>query len=386
MKRRIWITGLAIVGGIGWYAFRPELLFVRTSVHEGPPVAAAQPAGRSDAGAQATTALVSGRFNSVAHETRGSATIYRLGNGSRSLRLTRFATSNGPDVRVYLVAAPNAVDNETVKKAGFVELGKLKGTDGDQNYDVPADLDLDKYQAVTIWCRRFGVNFGTAALTPAPAAARTAPRATRFTVRVENISTGEALKLSNGTSAPFVSAPVLWVIHTGGSNPIFTGGMQDTGEGLEPLAETGDPSKLVTALAGKSGVVATGAVARPVGAAHDGPLTPGQEYEFQISAQPGQLLSTAWMFGQSNDLFYSNAAGRPVSAELTTQLSLWDAGTEVNEEPGLGPHQGPRQAAPDAGVTESKAIAHVRDRYTYPPIGEVLRLTIAPAENAVSSR
>jgi hypothetical protein len=221
-----------------------------------------------------------------------------------------------------------------------------------------------------------------------------APRATRFTVRVENISTGEVLKLSNGKSAPFVSAPVLWVIHTGGSNPIFAGGTRDRGEGLELLAETGDPSNLVRALAGKSGVIATGAAARPVGATEDGPLTPGQKYEFQISVQPGHLLSTAWMFGQSNDLFYSNdrpvalfdAAGKPVSAALTTRLSLWDAGTEVNEEPGLGPYQGPRQSTPDAGVTESEAIAHVRDKYTYPRIGEVLRLTIAPAEDAVSSR
>jgi hypothetical protein len=54
-----------------------------------------------------------------------------------------------------------------VKKAGFVELGKLKGTDGDQNYEVPSDVDLVKYRAVTIWCRRFAVNFGTAPLTPA---------------------------------------------------------------------------------------------------------------------------------------------------------------------------------------------------------------------------
>jgi hypothetical protein len=67
---------------------------------------------------------------------------------------------------VYLVAAPNATDDETVKKAGYVELGKLKGTDGDQNYEVPADLDLARYRAVTIWCRRFSVNFGTAPLTP----------------------------------------------------------------------------------------------------------------------------------------------------------------------------------------------------------------------------
>ncbi|MEO7476399.1 MAG: DM13 domain-containing protein, partial [Gemmatimonadales bacterium] len=78
-----------------------------------------------------------------------------------------FATSNGPDVRVYLVAAGDATDNETVTKAGYVELGKLKGNEGDQNYDVPADLDLTKYRAVTIWCHRFGVNFATAPLTPA---------------------------------------------------------------------------------------------------------------------------------------------------------------------------------------------------------------------------
>lgn len=167
MKRGTWIIGLAVVGGIGWYAFRPELLFVRKTVNESLPVAAAQATTSSSGGAVATTALVSGRFNSVAHETKGSATIYRLDDGSRVLRLTEFTTSNGPDVRVYLVAARDAADDETVTKAGFVELGTLKGTDGNQNYEVPADLDLEKYRAVTIWCRRFSVNFGTAPLTPA---------------------------------------------------------------------------------------------------------------------------------------------------------------------------------------------------------------------------
>jgi hypothetical protein len=165
MKRRTWIIGLAVAGGLGWYAFRPELLFVRKSVDEGLPVAAAQtsPSG----GDEATALLLSGEFKSIAHETKGSASIYRLTDGKLALRLADFSTSNGPDVRVYLVAAPDASDDETVKKAGFVELGKLKGTDGNQNYDVPADLDLSKYRAVTIWCRRFSVNFGTAPLTPA---------------------------------------------------------------------------------------------------------------------------------------------------------------------------------------------------------------------------
>mgnify|MGYP006159769801 CR=1 FL=1 len=79
-------------------------------------------------------------------------------------RLTDFATSNGPALHVYLVAADDAKDNDTVKKASFLDLGPLKGNIGDQNYDVPADLDLTRYRAVSIWCRRFSVNFGAAPL------------------------------------------------------------------------------------------------------------------------------------------------------------------------------------------------------------------------------
>jgi hypothetical protein len=168
MNRRIWGIGLVVLGGIGWYLFRPELLFVNKRVNE--ELAVAPAASTSDvatAGAALPATLFAGQFHSVAHETKGTATIHDLGGGHRVLRLTEFATSNGPDVRVYLVAAADAADNETVTKAGFVELGKLKGNEGDQNYDVPADLDLAKYRAVTIWCRRFSVNFATAPLTPA---------------------------------------------------------------------------------------------------------------------------------------------------------------------------------------------------------------------------
>jgi hypothetical protein len=161
MKRRNWLVGLAVLGGIGWYASRPELLFVRKQVNESLPVAAAQSRAPS-------VALASGKFHSVAHETRGTATILRLADGSQILRLTDFSTSNGPDVRVYLVAAADASDDATVKQAGFIDLGKLKGTDGDQNYAVPAGLDLSKYRAATIWCKRFAVNFATAPLSPTP--------------------------------------------------------------------------------------------------------------------------------------------------------------------------------------------------------------------------
>jgi hypothetical protein len=162
MKRRIWIVGLVVMGAVGWYLFRPELLFIDKRVNE---TLAAQ-AAPGPAEREGPAALFSGSFHSVAHETKGTATVHRLADGKRVLRLTEFATSNGPDVRVYLLAAADASDDETVKQAGFVELGKLKGTIGDQNYDIPDNLDLARYRAVTIWCRRFGVNFATAPLTP----------------------------------------------------------------------------------------------------------------------------------------------------------------------------------------------------------------------------
>lgn len=155
------IAVLAI--GTGWYLFRPERLFINQSVNEPlVPAASAMPSG-GDAMAEAV--IASGSFHGVAHETMGTATVHQLADGSRVLRLTDFHTSNGPDVQVYLVAANDAKDNDTVTKAGFVLLAALKGNQGDQNYTLPADLDLGKYRAVTIWCRRFGVNFGTAPLT-----------------------------------------------------------------------------------------------------------------------------------------------------------------------------------------------------------------------------
>jgi hypothetical protein len=223
--------------------------------------------------------------------------------------------------------------------------------------------------------------------------AQGAHNATTFLVKVENISQGEALKLSTGKTAPFVAAPTFWAIHTGAANPIFTGGQPAPGNGLEQLAETGNPEGLVKSLSAASGVTAVGANALPIGDTAEGPLTPGKAYEFEVAASPGQTLSIAWMFGQSNDLFYSNdrpialfAGGKPVSGDMTTQMSLWDAGTEVNEEPGLGPNQAPRQASPDAGTTEQQAVAHVRDRFKYPRTGQVLRLTITPSGSAMSSK
>jgi hypothetical protein len=226
------------------------------------------------------------------------------------------------------------------------------------------------------------------------ALAQGVPAGTSFTVSIENISQGEVLKLSNGKTAPFVSAPVLWTVHSGSMNPIFVAGQLDAGKGLETLAETGNPARLAKSLTGEAGVTAVGADDRPVGSDAGGPIPPGKGYTFEVSATPGQTLSLAWMFGQSNDLFYSNerpialfdAAGKPVSGDMTLQLALWDAGTEANEEPGLGPNQGPRQKMPDAGTVEHQGIAHVHDKFSYPRTNQVLRLTITPGTDAMSSR
>ena len=156
MSNRLKVTLLALIvaGGAAWYAFRPERLFINQRVNEQFPTASAA----------MNSQLAAGEFHSGAHETKGTAAVFQLADGKKTLRLTNFATSNGPDVHVYLVAATDAKDNDTVTKAGFVDLGSLKGNIGDQNYELPGNADLAKYRAVTIWCKRFSVNFGTAPL------------------------------------------------------------------------------------------------------------------------------------------------------------------------------------------------------------------------------
>jgi len=157
------LVGLVTVGAVAWALFRPELLWVNARVNESAPQAMSTASATSPTPAMGV--LASGSFHSVAHKSAGTAAIHQLGDGRRVLRFTNFETSNGPDVHVYLVAAADASDSATVTGAGFVELGELKGNIGDQNYELPASVDLARYRAVTIWCKRFSVNFATAPLT-----------------------------------------------------------------------------------------------------------------------------------------------------------------------------------------------------------------------------
>jgi hypothetical protein len=214
---------------------------------------------------------------------------------------------------------------------------------------------------------------------------------TTFTVRIENVSTPSTLKLSNGTTAPAPHSPGVWVVQERPAR-LFVSGKVQPGWGLETQAEDGDPTKLAQHCMHHEGVLASGVFNVPQGDDKPGPALPGKAYEFTLTAKPGDRLAFATMFGQSNDVFFAPdekgialfANGRPVSGDFTSQVQLWDAGTEKNEEPGAGPNQAPRQAAPNTGASESKPVAKLKDAYTWPRVADVIRVTITPSQSAAN--
>ena len=120
--------------------------------------------GATQAQQQSSNVLAKGEFHKAEKAGKGTATVYQLADGKRVLRLTDFETDNGPDLHVRLIAADDAKDTASVAKADFVELAKLRGNKGNQNYELPANVDLGKYRVVSIWCNRFSVNFAAAPL------------------------------------------------------------------------------------------------------------------------------------------------------------------------------------------------------------------------------
>jgi hypothetical protein len=102
-----------------------------------------------------------GELVSLDHRTSGVVRV--VGD---VVRFEGLATDNGPDLYVYL--STNPVDGEEQAfDDEYVSLGRLKGNLGDQNYEVPAGTDLDRYPTVVIWCDRFNSAFGAASLTTA---------------------------------------------------------------------------------------------------------------------------------------------------------------------------------------------------------------------------
>ncbi|MER8185763.1 DM13 domain-containing protein [Kitasatospora sp. NPDC094015] len=169
---------LAVAAG-GLYLFEPWRAFTSTTVDEAAPVAAPPaPTARATPAASAPSVSASavpgvpvtgsdrpgGGFVAGEHPTSGTARLIRLADGSAVLRLEDLRTSEGPDVRVYLSTRPAAESWLDTLGPGALELGPLKGNQGNQNYAVPPGTDLTAFRSAVIWCHRFSVGFGAADL------------------------------------------------------------------------------------------------------------------------------------------------------------------------------------------------------------------------------
>jgi hypothetical protein len=208
-----------------------------------------------------------------------------------------------------------------------------------------------------------------------------------FTVRIANVSNDSTLMPSDGSKQFVPMAPGVWAVHME-PGALFNAGEPDRGDGLEALAEDGDPSGLGTALGSQDGILSSGVFNTPAGASEPGALLPENNYEFTFDAVPGSYLSFATMFVPSNDLFYGPAEsgiplfddmGKPKAGDLTAYVMLWDAGTEENQEPGVGADQAQRQSGADVGADDpDNTVRLVNDSFTYPDNMKVIRVTLYP--------
>lgn len=190
MSRRAVVSAVAVVVvvgiGVALALFQPwRLVTTRTASEEllVPAPAASAPAVASSAVPSSTAtaapevstpppapappkgpvALASGPFRSLEHETTGSATLVRLADGGHAVQFEALATSDGPDLYVYL--SDKASDSaESAFGTGFTSLGKLKANQGNQVYTVPAGTELNDVRSVVIWCQRFSAGFAVAPL------------------------------------------------------------------------------------------------------------------------------------------------------------------------------------------------------------------------------
>lgn len=214
-----------------------------------------------------------------------------------------------------------------------------------------------------------------------------------FVLRITNVSTPNTILTSDGGSTATPLSPGVFVVHTAPA-PFFNNNTVDRGEGLEEIAEDGDPALLFENLNARLGTEFEDVQLfnTPVGASEPGPIFPGESYEIVFSAIPGDRANFATMFIQSNDLFFGpngmgielfDEEGNPVSGDFTAQSPIWDAGTEVNQEIGLGPDQPTRQSGPDTGVLDPNNLVRLIPNLegglaNLPPDNQVIQVTITP--------
>jgi hypothetical protein len=165
------------------YWFAPQTIFLGREVDEALPGAApaadAQPveedaaqtdtdtteaiADADEPADAAPTELARGSFAPIGrYSGEGTALLLDVG-GASFVRFEDFETTNGPDLRVYLSAAPADAD-PSLHDDDFADLGPLTASRGAQNYEVPTDVDTSRYRSVVVWCRRFSVGFAVAPL------------------------------------------------------------------------------------------------------------------------------------------------------------------------------------------------------------------------------
>jgi Electron transfer DM13 len=154
-KRRIvWtVLGLVVLFGL-WYAFRPEKLFVNKRVAESPPAALGQ-----------LTPLYTGSFHSAARDTSGRATVYQHPNSSRVLTLSNLSTAHEPVLNVILLDGSSIANNQNFTPGtNGRDIGEIKGSQPEQSYALPADVDIDRFNIVAIYSGGLHAVFGTAKL------------------------------------------------------------------------------------------------------------------------------------------------------------------------------------------------------------------------------
>jgi hypothetical protein len=163
-RRLVWggVALILIVGFVLWF-FEPQAFFFDDTISERAPRVDEEPEPRDEEGSKGSSRGVvsKGNFRPLAHDARGTALIIEASGGDNYLRFEDFEVENGPDLKVYLSRAePDAPEDELA--ADIVDLGELKGNVGDQNYLVPASVDLTMYRSAVVWCKRFSVGFAVA--------------------------------------------------------------------------------------------------------------------------------------------------------------------------------------------------------------------------------
>ena len=169
---------VAVIGAValvvGLWAFQPWRVFTSSEVDEAAPTSevvvsedadtheSAQPTPTATPAAKPDSILARGTFEDAEHGTSGTALVIELGDGRRFVRFEDLATSDGPDLHVWLTDQPSGGDWGSYDDGRYVRLGDLKATHGNQNYEIPAAADIVGLTSVVIWCDRFNVAFGTA--------------------------------------------------------------------------------------------------------------------------------------------------------------------------------------------------------------------------------